>query len=196
MQQLKAYNTANSILNLLKKYSHLEYGERCSITSHSVQAGLIAKEKNYDDELVLAAFLHDIGHFSPLELNQNQFETMGDFGIEQHDQWGETYLNDLGFSKRVIAPVKNHVASKRYLCFIHQDYYNELSEASKETLAYQGGVMTQDEAKQFETQPFFHESILIRKIDEEAKENDFKITEQHYNFFKHLIINHLNKQQQ
>ncbi len=38
--------------------------------------------------------------------------------------------------------VEYHVQAKRYLTFSQPDYYARLSEASRRTLAYQGGVMT------------------------------------------------------
>jgi predicted HD phosphohydrolase len=40
--------------------------------------------------------------------------------------------------------------AKRYLCFKDQNYHNNLSEASKVTLTYQGGRMEVDEALIFE----------------------------------------------
>lgn len=179
------------IIALFKKHGHLEYGEECSVLSHSMQAGMLAKEKGYDEELILAAFLHDIGHLYPLELNQADFEKMGTFGVEAHDLWGAKYLSLLGFSDQVVAMVKNHVASKRYLCAVDQSYKEQLSEASKETLAYQGGPMNEAEVQQFERDPFFEESILIRKIDEEAKGINFVVTEDHYNYLGELLDRHL-----
>jgi len=112
------------ILQLFSKHGHMVYGERCTQLAHSIQAGLIAKARGYDDELILAAFLHDIGHLCPLEQTEQTFDKMGDFGIEAHDLWGEQFLQTRGFSERIIATVKNHVAAKRYLCFAIATYYD------------------------------------------------------------------------
>ena len=180
-------STTQRIIELFQKYGHEEYGEGFHVLSHSFQAGLIARDKAYDNDLILSAFLHDIGHLYPLDKDNSSFETMGEFGIEAHDKWGEVFLQNEDFSDRIIAGVKNHVAAKRYLCFKDQAYYDQLSEASKQTLAYQGGPMHADEAAQFESDPFFEESILIRRIDEEAKEKDFEITEGHWTYFTSLL---------
>lgn len=175
------------ILNLFRKHGHIEYGEKVTQLSHAVQAGLIARAKGLDTELILAAFLHDVGHLVPLEMENAHFETMGQFGMEAHDHWGEEFLREMGFSERIVATVKNHVAAKRYLCHADAGYYGQLSEASRETLRYQGGPMTGEEATAFETEPFFEESILLRKIDEEAKAQDFVVTKDHLRFFENLL---------
>ena len=155
--------------------------------SHSFQAGCLAKAKGYDDELILAAFLHDIGHLYPLEKAPSDVENMGEFGIEAHDLWGAKFLEENGFSERIIATVKNHVASKRYLCAVDQSYHEQLSEASKQTLGYQGGPMSKMEAQVFEKRRFFEDSILIRKLDDEAKGIDFEINETIWSYFKGLL---------
>ncbi len=178
---------AEPILHLFRTYGHIIYGEHCSVLSHSVQAGWIAKEKGHDEELVLAAFLHDIGHLVPFENSELDFKRLGEFGIEAHDLWGAKFLERSGFSQRIIATVKNHVASKRYLCYREKAYFGELSDASKETLNYQGGPMSATEAAAFEKDPFFKDSIAIRRIDDAAKSPDFEVTEEHWEYFTFLL---------
>lgn len=179
--------TTETIIHIFRTHGHIDYGEGCSVLSHSMQAGYIAKEKGYDKELILAAFLHDIGHLSPLEEAEAKVGRMGKFGIEAHEKLGEAFLEEQGFSERIITTVKNHVASKRYLCYAEADYYAQLSNASKETLNYQGGPMQEAEAKAFESAPFFEDSIRIRRIDEEAKAQDFEITAQDWYYFTDLL---------
>jgi predicted HD phosphohydrolase len=65
--------------------------------------------------------------------------------------------------------VANHVPAKRYLCFKYADYYEALSDASKQTLQFQGGPMSEVEATAFESLPYFSDIIAVRKIDETAK---------------------------
>jgi len=175
------------ILSLFQTYGHTEYGERVTQNAHAIQAGLLALEKGYDDELIVAAFLHDIGHLYPLDLKGAAFSKMGDFGLEAHDKWGEHFLKERNFSDRIIATVRNHVDAKRYLCFADSDYYDRLSNASKETLRYQGGPMDKEEANHFVTDPFFDDSIRIRRIDEEAKEQDFVVQKVHWDYFAELL---------
>lgn len=175
------------ILSIYQKHAHISYGERCTVLSHSIQAGCLARDKGLDDELILAAFLHDIGHISPLENEKNNFSNMGVYGIEAHEYLGEKYLREKGLTDRIMATVRNHVTSKRYLCYADSSYYDQLSEASKKTLQYQGGPMTVEEAKAFEADPFFEDSIQIRKLDDEAKAQDFEVRADHWTYFEHLL---------
>jgi predicted HD phosphohydrolase len=66
--------------------------------------------------------------------------------------------------------VEYHVQAKRYLTFKEPGYYQRLSEASRRTLEYQGGVMTAEEAEAFERDPLCAVSLLMRQWDEQAKE--------------------------
>ena len=178
---------SSEILEIFRHFGNQSYGEQCTVNAHSVQSGLIAKEKGYDEELILAAFLHDIGHLCPLALKDTPIQKMGDYGLEAHDKWGADYLRSKGFSDRIIATVKNHVDSKRYLCFAEPGYYEQLSEASKQTLSYQGGPMHADEAKNFQEDLYFEDSIRIRRIDEAAKAENFVVDQDHWLYFEQLL---------
>lgn len=188
---MSASSIAKSIIYLFQAHGNMEYGEQVTQISHAMQAGMLAREQGLDDELVAAAFLHDIGHLVPLEQPDKSYERMGDFGMEAHDKWGEQYLRKHGFSDRLIATVRNHVDAKRYLCAVDETYYAALSDASKETLRYQGGTMEKGETKAFEQSPFFAESIQIRRIDELAKEIDFTIQPSDWDYFEGLVARQL-----
>ena len=82
-----------------------------------------------------------------------------------------------------------HVQAKRYLTFIVPDYYENLSEASKQTLAKQGGPMTEDEAEAFESDPLFQQKILMRYWDEEAKVAGLEVPD--LESYRPMIIMHL-----
>ena len=64
--------------------------------------------------------------------------------------------------------------AKRYLAR-DKKYYNRLSEASITSLKLQGGLLNNKEAKLFEKEEFFKESIKLRKFDESAKKVGVKI---------------------
>jgi predicted HD phosphohydrolase len=72
-------------------------------------------------------------------------------------------------TEKIAKLVENHVQAKRYLTFKFPEYFEKLSEASRQTLVYQGGPMTESEAAEFETDPFFEASLKMRTWDEEAK---------------------------
>ena len=63
-----------------------------------------------------------------------------------------------------------HVQAKRYLTLRESGYYERLSEASRRTLEYQGGVMSEAEADAFEQDPLCEVSLRMRQWDELAKE--------------------------
>jgi len=66
--------------------------------------------------------------------------------------------------------VEYHVQAKRYLTLKEPGYYARLSEASRRTLEYQGGVMSAAEAEAFERDPLCAVSLRMRQWDEQAKE--------------------------
>lgn len=140
----------------------LYIGEAVSNTEHAIQAAYHAEKSNYDTPVVVAAFLHDIGHF----LGRNG---MGDYGVANHEGIGYQYLKDLGFSDEVTIPVKDHVMAKRFLVSNNKSYYNKLSDASKKTFEYQGGFLTSDEIHEFETSDYFTYALQVRECDDHGK---------------------------
>lgn len=115
----------------------------------------------------MASLLHDVGHALGLEANLRM--RMGGCGIMNHEKIGEEFLAKLDFSTRVCTLVRSHVSAKRYLCYKNPDYFEKLSSASKTTLGYQGGPMSQEEAIAFESDPDFSNYLLMRSFDEAAK---------------------------
>lgn len=158
----------DGIFDLYEKFGNADYiGEPVSQIEHMSQAATLAMDEGYDDEVVLAAFFHDIGHICVMATTEN---SMAGFGTKSHEKIGADYLRQKGFSERIARLVENHVQAKRYLTFISPAYYNKLSEASKRTLEFQGGKMTKAEASEFEKDPLFNTSIRMRHWDELAKE--------------------------
>src|SRR3984885_7344884 len=163
----QAKKITDEIMDLYEGYGGAEYaGEKVSQLEHMAQAAQLAEEQGFDEEVILAAFLHDIGHISEAAKGDNE---MDGFGIKDHEELGAEFLRGKGFSKKVVRLVESHVEAKRYLTIKDPGYYAQLSEASKRTLEYQGGPMTEDEADAFEKYPLFSLIISMRKWDEEAK---------------------------
>jgi predicted HD phosphohydrolase len=97
---------------------------------------------------------------------------MGGYGVVSHERIGAEYLRRCGFGERMARLVQNHVEAKRYLTLRQPGYYQRLSEASRRTLGYQGGVMNEAEADAFERDPLFKVSLRMRDWDERAKQVD------------------------
>ncbi len=102
-------------------------------------------------------------------------ETMDGFGRMEHERIGADFLLDLGFSDRIAKLVQSHVTAKRYLTYKYPEYYEQLSQASKATLVFQGGVMDEEEAQQFEQDEERELMIKFRNWDEMAKEVDIPV---------------------
>lgn len=165
--------TVEEVFSLYEKYGGEDYiGEPVSQLEHMSQSAQLALQEGFDDEVVLAAFFHDIGHLCGARGHET---TMGTYGIKRHEKIGADYLREKGFPEQVARLVENHVAAKRYLTFKYPQYYDQLSEASKKTLEFQGGKMNRIEAENFELDPQFEVSILLRRWDELAKETSIPI---------------------
>jgi phosphonate degradation associated HDIG domain protein len=183
----QAREITDEIMSLYEQYGGEEYaGEKVSQLEHMVQAAQLAEAQGFDEEVILAAFLHDIGHISEAAKGDNE---MDGFGIKDHEELGAEFLRGKGFSKKVARLVESHVEAKRYLTLKDPLYYSQLSDASKKTLEYQGGPMTEEEAAAFEQYPLFNLIIRMRKWDEEAKIEHQPMPDlQHY---RNMILHHL-----
>jgi phosphonate degradation associated HDIG domain protein len=183
----QARKTTDEIFDLYEKHGGAEYaGEKVSQLEHMVQAAQLAEEEGHDEEVVLAAFLHDIGHISEAANGDNE---MDGFGIRDHEELGAEFLQKKGFSKKIVRLVESHVEAKRYLTIKDPSYYAQLSEASKKTLEYQGGPMTEEEAAAFEKYPLFSLIINMRKWDEQAKIEHKPLPD--LDRYKKMMLHHL-----
>lgn len=185
LKQREIENNINAIFSLYKQYGSEEYGEGVTQLMHMVQAGKMAQQEGYDDEMILAAFFHDIGHF--LE----EGEDMGIYGKLAHDQLGKAYLTANGFPEKMGALVASHVDAKRYLTYSRPEYYDLLSDASKKTLEYQGGPMTAAEAVAYEKDPLLESYIKIRYWDDLAKETDLPVDPADVQAFRAMALKYL-----
>ncbi len=177
----------DEVMRLYELHGADDYiGEPVSQLQHMGQSAQLAEREGHDQEVILAAFLHDIGH---LCANDGQHASMDGFGVVSHEKIGANYLRGKGFSEKVAQLVENHVQAKRYLTFQYPAYYDQLSEASKRTLEFQGGRMTAEEASNFEQDPLFEVSIRMRQWDELAKEENVPTVD--LAVFREKIARHL-----
>ncbi len=151
---------------LLRRGQEAYIGEPVSQIEHACQSAQMAEAAGYNEEVIIAAFLHDIGHLCALP---NEDEIPG-LGILRHEQVGGNYLGRQGFSEKICRLVEGHVQAKRYLTFKNSQYFEQLSDASRQTLAWQGGRMDAEEANAFEAHFLFELMVKMRRWDEAAKE--------------------------
>jgi phosphonate degradation associated HDIG domain protein len=181
-------STVDEILSLYRRFGEEDYiGEPVSQIEHMCQAAQLAEAQGNDREVILAAFFHDIGHLCEHILSVAH---MDGYGVHDHEKLGADYLRDKGFSEKIAKLVASHVAAKRYLTMRFPEYYEQLSLASKETLKFQGGIMTEEEAIAFEADPLCNLYITLRRWDEQAKEENIPLPSlDHYRVMmeEHLI---------
>jgi phosphonate degradation associated HDIG domain protein len=140
------------------------YGEDVSQLEHALQAAHWARQDGANEALIVAALVHDIGH-----LLEDIPEDTADLGIDaRHEEIGEKWLA-ARFGKDVFEPVYLHVSAKRYLCATDNSYFGKLSAASVQSLALQGGPMTNAEVREFEANEFHKEAVSLRNWDDRAK---------------------------
>jgi phosphonate degradation associated HDIG domain protein len=185
----KPETIVDEVFALYENFGDEDYiGEPVSQLEHMSQAAALAEEEGYEDEVVLAAFFHDIGH---LCTHSGEAASMNGFGNFDHEKLGADFLRERGFSERLASLVQSHVIAKRYLTYKYPDYYNQLSDASKATLEFQGGRMTESEAKEFESDPDAELFIRLRHWDDKAKEVNVPVRD--ISYLKLLAVSHLYK---
>jgi len=110
----------NNIFKYYEKFGSKDYiGEEVTQVEHMVQAAMLAEANGDSHEVILASLFHDIGHLVAFDK-----ETMGNFGIKNHEILGADYLRELGFPEAIPDLVQSHVSTKRYLAR-DQDYYKK-----------------------------------------------------------------------
>lgn len=187
MEKAEAEKTASEIISLFERKGNSNYsGEKITQLEHACQAAQLAEKDGNDDEVILAAFLHDVGHLLD---DAPEAVDMNGFGVKDHEAIGADYLLQRGFSQKVAGLVKSHVEAKRYLCTVNPRYYANLSEASKTTLKYQGGLMSDEELDAFEANPLKNLIIKMRTWDEEAKHEHVALPD--LNSYREKIIHQL-----
>ncbi|WP_461665987.1 HD family phosphohydrolase [Gordonia sputi] len=121
---------------------------------HALQAGRKAVVAGADDELVVAAVLHDVGH-SPLVESTTR-----------HDDDARAWLTPR-FGDRVGWLAGSHVAAKKWLAAHDRSYAKELTATSVASLAEQGGAA--DPGAEWTRHPWWPDAIALRRFDDAAK---------------------------
>jgi gamma-butyrobetaine dioxygenase len=160
-----ALTTFEEILAIYSSGVSEEYlGEDVKLVEHMLQCADLAQADNAPDHLILAALLHDIGHLLIPEA-----AAAHQSGVDaHHDEVGSRWVQER-FPESVSIPILLHVAAKKYLVATDQSYFQKLSEASRETLAMQGGAMSSQAAEEFIEMPGARDAVQLRLWDDEAK---------------------------
>jgi phosphonate degradation associated HDIG domain protein len=159
--------TVEEIVGLFSTRGQTQYGrEAVNQLEHALQCAQLAEQAGESQETVVAALLHDLGHLLAAE-RAAQIDVAQE-GDDLHQYIALPFLRGL-FPEAVLAPVRMHVAAKRYLCAVEPGYWDTLSPASKHSLALQGGPFSEVEAQAFAAAPYAAEAVRLRRYDDQAK---------------------------
>jgi predicted HD phosphohydrolase len=178
---------ADQLLGFLRAGRERGYiGEPVSQLEHALQAADRARRAHASPALVLAALFHDLGH-----LIAPDAPTMGAWGVQDHEAIGADLLARHGCSPELTEPIREHVRAKRYLCWKNPRYLARLSEASRATLAHQGGPMSVTEALAYAARPDLDAILAVRSWDELAKDPDAQVPP--LESYRDMLIAHLER---
>lgn len=173
----------NGLLNCLMDQGHAQYGgEAVSQLEHALQCATLAQAAQAPRTLIVACLLHDIGHLSPAGAVKplapvplvppltggHRASTPPPQDWDPHETRAMAYLSPY-LPPAVTAPIRWHVAAKRYLCQAEPAYGAQLSAASQASLRDQGGPFTPTQAQAFLAQPYAWDAVRLRRWDDQAK---------------------------
>lgn len=161
----------NEIRHLFHRHGSTDYiGEQVSQLSHAIQSARLARHLDHaNHHFITAALLHDVGQLVALE--KWPLVSRSSIGVRNHEYMGYHYVKQLSLHPLVCDLVRDHVLCKRYLVSTNPLYYEWLSCASRKTLyRHQGGLLTNNQIQQFQKQPHFLLSTVLRHIDDLAKD--------------------------
>jgi len=179
-------NTPEYIVDLIedifeRRGAESYLGEEVTMAQHMLQAAQCAEEAGADNSQIVAALLHDIGHYKNEIPESSLVKGINNF----HEEAGANFLEEY-FPASVVEPIRQHVATKRYLCAVDSNYFSLLSSASVNTLDLQGGAMSHKEVKEFEKNEYLEQCINLRYWDDKAKDPEKKCPS--FSYYQALIV--------
>ena len=149
-------DTVDTILQMFAVAGQAAYfGESVSQTEHALQSAHLAAGSGADEELIVAALLHDVGH-----LLSGLPEDVAQCGVDDaHENAGAAWL-EKHFGPAVVIRCgckwrRNAISA------VEPDYLRGLSSASQLSLRLQGGPFTPADVAAFEAQPHFRAAIAL-----------------------------------
>lgn len=128
------------------------------LLSHSLQCAGMAMSARTDDDIVLAAALHDVGRAPRVRERSSG----------PHEITGAEIVRPIA-GERAAWLVGTHVAAKRYLVATDPEYFATLSPVSIRTLEMQGGPFSIEEVSRFREHPWADYAVMLRRWDDAAK---------------------------
>ncbi len=159
MSAFKPETIVNELFALYEKYGKKHIADQqISQLEQVSQAAALAEEEGFEDEVILAAFFHNIGSVCT-----------NDAGGNGQEKLGADYLRQYGFSERLATLVESDMMAQRYIAYKYPEYYDQLSEDEKVKLEMHGGQMSREEAINFEQDPDAELFVRLHYLNDKAK---------------------------
>lgn len=170
---------------LTEKGNERGYGdEPVSQLEHALQTAWLAEQDGAPASLITASLLHDVGHL----MDHNASRALERSYDAEHETLAADYLCDY-FPAAVTAPIRWHVAAKRYLTTVDATYLDRLSPGSMRSLELQGGPFSKEEAQAFLALPHTGSSVQLRRWDDMAKNPDAEVPDiEHFRMYVQLCL--------
>jgi phosphonate degradation associated HDIG domain protein len=156
----RAAQDVDEIWTLFAAVGDGTYDEDVTQEHHARQCAALAAAAGAPSVLVAAALLHDVGHLLAMA---------GAAADRVHERAGADWLAGL-LPEAVLAPIRLHVAAKRYLCAVDPAYRRSLSPGSERSLVVQGGPFTPPTIERFEAAAGHEAAVALRLWDDRAKD--------------------------
>jgi predicted HD phosphohydrolase len=159
------------LFDYMQRRGQTHYDESVTQLEHALQCACLARNAQASNEEIIAALLHDIGHFLT-----DEDDAHGDFFAEDwcHETLGADCLSRF-IAKPVIAAIRMHVLAKRFLCSTEPSYLAGLSRASERSFRLQGGEMSDLELAEFRAHPYYEIALRVRRWDDGGKVADWNV---------------------
>ncbi len=165
-------NIIDTLADIFQRSEARSYqGQGVSMSEHMLQTAAGAERAQASPQLVVAALLHDVGHFGTDFRDiviDPKHATMLNATVDLRHEEAGTRLLEPFFGPEVTEPIRLHVQAKCYLCAVEPDYFDKLSPQAVHTLSLQNGSMSLDEVAAFEADPHSHAATNLRRWDDEA----------------------------
>jgi gamma-butyrobetaine dioxygenase len=190
---------ADATLAALATQASFSYGEGIDMLQHALQAAQRATEEGEAPAAVLAALMHDVGNspqardawvaagHAPSELMVSAADSS--IGYARHAELGALFLKGQGFDPEVCGAVRLHVTAKRALVAMDPAYFDQLSQASVDTLAQQGGPLCEAGLAEFAATPGSGVALRLRTYDDQGKEPGKEVPQ--LEAYRGMLVDHL-----
>ncbi|HMO53284.1 MAG TPA: HD domain-containing protein [Tepidiformaceae bacterium] len=157
---LVPFTTTEEAWRALEEQGEWAEGEGLNLFEHGLQTAEGLEAAGAAPDVIVAGLLHDLGD--------------GRVSSAEHAPWAAELVRPL-FGERVAWLIAAHAEAKRYIVTTEPAYHATLSPVSQQTLIEQGGVMTDEEVREFESHPWAKEAVLLRQCDDAGKRRDYEV---------------------